>query len=188
MTQAPVKRLYTFDEYLNYDDRTDKHYELVNGELVEMPPPWDQHEAIIGLLFVSFYLEIQCLGLDWQVRQSGTGVRTTKEKSRLPDVFVMTGEQRRSIKGKSAVLELPPLLTVEVVSPESVKRDYEEKPLEYAHMGISEYWIVDPLEAKVSVLLPGYESYNTTEFRGTERIISHTFPELTLTAEQVLSA
>ena len=31
-------RLMTLEEYLNYDDGTDTIYELVNGELVSMPP------------------------------------------------------------------------------------------------------------------------------------------------------
>lgn len=51
----------------------------------------------------------------------------------------MTEEQRQSIQGKSAVLELPPLLIIEVVSTESVKRDYQKKPLEYAAFSIPEY-------------------------------------------------
>lgn len=46
-----------------------------------------------------------------------------------------------------------PLLVVEVVSPDSVKRDYRHKRSEYAALEIPEYWIVDPLESKVSVLL-----------------------------------
>ncbi|MBE9104567.1 Uma2 family endonuclease [Nostoc cf. edaphicum LEGE 07299] len=35
-TQHPTK-LLTFEEFLAYDDRTDTRYELVDGELVEMP-------------------------------------------------------------------------------------------------------------------------------------------------------
>jgi len=123
----PVERLYTFEEYLTYDDGTDKRYELEDGVLLEMPPASDLHEAIITFLLIRFYLEIQRLGLDWQVRPGGTGVRTSVKKSRLPDLIVMTEEKRQSIQGKSAVLELPPLLIIEVVSAESVKRDYQKK-------------------------------------------------------------
>ncbi len=36
MTQTPIK--LSFEEYLGYDDGTDKRYELVNGELVVLPP------------------------------------------------------------------------------------------------------------------------------------------------------
>jgi Uma2 family endonuclease len=34
-----LPQVMTMDEYLAYDNGTDTHYELVNGELVEMPPP-----------------------------------------------------------------------------------------------------------------------------------------------------
>jgi Uma2 family endonuclease len=30
-------RKLTFDDYLNYDDGTDKPYEFVGGELIEIP-------------------------------------------------------------------------------------------------------------------------------------------------------
>lgn len=78
-------------------------------------------------------------------------------------------------------------MAVEVVSPESVKRDYEQKPAEYAAIKMPEYWIVDPITALVSVLLLVDGNYQTTEFKGSERIISQTFPKLALTAEQVLA-
>jgi Uma2 family endonuclease len=186
-TTKPVERLYSFEEYLTYDDGTDQRYELEDGILLEMPPASDLHEAIITLLLIRFYLEIQRRGLDWQVRPSGTGVRTSVKKSRLPDLIVMTENQRQSIQGKSAVLELPPLLIVEVVSTESVKRDYENKPLEYATLSIPEYWIVDPLKAKVTVCLLDQGCYNQTVFAGNQQICSSTFPELTLTVQQILS-
>ena len=186
MTQTPIK--LSFEEYLTYDDGTENRYDLVDGELVLMPPATGKHEAIITLLLIRFYLEIQRLGLDWQVRPSGTGVRTNRGKSRLTDLCVITAQQKQEIENTSAVLQSPPLLVVEVVSPESVKRDYEQKPAEYAAIQIPEYWIVDPLLNKVSILLLVDGSYQTAEFSGNDRIISQAFPELALTVEQVLSA
>lgn len=188
MTQTSLKHLHTFEEYLTYDDGTENRYELVDGELLLMPPATDQHEAIITFLLIQLYLEIQRLGLNWQVRPSGTGVRTETRTSRLPDLTVMTSEQRRSMQGKSAILQSPPLLAVEVVSPKSVKQDYKQKKAEYQAKEIPEYWIIDPLTNKVSVLLLVDNSYQTTEFTATERIISLAFPELELTAQQVLQA
>lgn len=80
------------------------------------------------------------------------------------------------------------LLAVEVVSPESVKCDYRFKRSEYAALGIPEYWIVDPLEDKITVLLLVEGFYDPNEFIGIEQIVSQTFPELALTTEQVLQA
>lgn len=187
MTTA-LEGLYTFEEYLNYDDGTDIRYELEDGRLLEMPPASDTHEAIIMFLLHNLYREITRVNLDWEVRASGTGVRTTRKKSRLPDLIVMTPEQRKSIKGRSAVLEVPPLLAVEVVSTESVKRDYKEKPQEYAAFKIPEYWVVDPIEQKVTVFTLANNQYKTSVFTGNQAIKSLTLPELTLTVERVLAA
>lgn len=186
MVQIPTKRL-TFEEYLAYDDGTDNRYELVNGELVLMPPPTGQHADIVDLLEDIFKAEIRRLNLDWAVRPGTIGVRTMELKTRFPDLSIITAEQKQAIRLKAAVLESPPLLVVEVVSPESVKRDYRYKRSEYAVLEIPEYWIVDSLEAKVTVLLLVEGLYEETEFKGNQQIISQTFPELALTVEQVLS-
>jgi len=37
-------------------------------------------------------------------------------------------------------------LVVEIVSPDSVERDWRMKYLEYEQAGINEYWVIDPLE------------------------------------------
>ncbi|NES20167.1 MAG: Uma2 family endonuclease, partial [Symploca sp. SIO3E6] len=88
----------------------------------------------------------------------------------------------------------PPQLVVEVVSPyrsqkdENYKRDYIEKRQQYEQRGIPEYWIVDPQAQLVTVLLLVNGRYQATEFSGNQRIVSLTFPELKLTAKQVLEA
>ena len=46
-------------------------------------------------------------------------------------------------------------MVVEIVSPESIARDYREKYNEYEAAGVREYWIVDPLAKKVEVHVLG---------------------------------
>ncbi len=70
-------------------------------------------------------------------------------------------------------------------------RDYIEKLKEYAARGIPEFWRVDPRRAVVAVvaiLSLRSGSYRMAEFRGTDPIVSLAFPNLQLTAEQVLNA
>lgn len=78
-TTSQVEHLYTFEEYLTYDDDTDKRYELEDGILLEMPPASDIHEDIITFLLIYLHQEIQRMNLNWKVRPSGTGVRTTRK-------------------------------------------------------------------------------------------------------------
>ncbi|MDB5391578.1 MAG: hypothetical protein JWM11_7224 [Planctomycetaceae bacterium] len=46
---------------------------------------------------------------------------------------------------KRSHLEGSPDLAIEIVSPDSIARDWREKFLEYEAAGVKEYWIIDPL-------------------------------------------
>ena len=65
--------------------------------------------------------------------------------------------------------------------------DYRAKRTEYAARDIPDYWIVDPIEAKVSVLINSDGWYDVTEFFDSDRIISPNFPELQLTPQTIFS-
>ena len=58
----------------------------------------------------------------------------------------MLNENRQRIQVNS--VEGPADLVVEIVSPESIERDYETKLQEYAVAGVREYWLLDPLKSK----------------------------------------
>ncbi len=88
----------------------------------------------------------------------------------------------------------PPLLVVEVVSPNQEKRDYRYKRTEYAARGIAEYWIVDPLAEplqgriaqKVTVLEWVEGLYEEQVFAGDNKIESSVLGSLDLTVDRVL--
>lgn len=187
MSVTTAERLYSFEEYLAFDNGTDNRYELVDGRLELMNPPTFRHLLIVDFLQDNFKAEIRRLGLPWLCFREA-GIRTGWRKSRLSDLYIVPVEQVRDFLDRSAVAEIPPLLAVEVVSPESVNRDYRYKRSEYAALEIPEYWIVDPMESKVTILLWEEGLYEETVFRGNQNIVSRTFPELTLTVEQVLAA
>jgi len=190
MLQTLTKKTYTFEEYLEYHDDTDRKYELVNGELIPMPTPSGLHADIMVFLFKQLDKEIERLSLDWKVRPGNVGVRTAYNKSRIPDLVIITESQRQELrKVTSAVLQSPPLLAVEIVSPGNAADDYRSKQAEYAVREIPEYWIVDPIKAKVSVLQLVDGLYETAEFTESQAAIkSATFPELALTVEEILTA
>lgn len=84
----------------------------------------------------------------------------------------------------------PPLLIIEVVSPgqETADRDYRYKRSEYAARGVAEYWIVDPIISVVTVLTLENGLYEEQAFQKEDRLQSKTFPQLSLTAVQILTA
>ena len=187
MTLATTEHLYSFEEYLAFDDGTDNRYELVDGRLERIDFSTFRHLLIAKFTEQIFDAEIRRLGLPWLCFREA-GIRTGWRKSRLSDLYIVPVEQVRDFLDRSAVAEIPPLLAVEIVSPESVNRDYRYKRSEYAALEIPEYWIVDPMESKVTVLLWEEGLYEETVFMGNQNIVSRTFPELSLTVEQVLAA
>lgn len=186
MVTIPVTSI-TFDEYLTYDDGTGFHYELVDGRLELMNPPTIEHFLITKFLEQLLDTEIKRLNLPWLCFRE-TGVRTGRNKSRLTDLSVVTLEQAKELMNVSAVFQSPPLLIVEVVSPDSVKRDYRYKRSEYAALEVPEYWIVDPLTAKIKVLLLEEGFYEETVFTDNQQIVSQTFPELAIAVDLVFNS
>ncbi|MBD2679313.1 MULTISPECIES: Uma2 family endonuclease [Nostoc] len=185
-----VKRL-TLEEYLVYDDGTDTRYELVDGELVEMPPESDRNN-LISLYLLSQFLKFVPIQL---IRHKDTElvVIGNRTRVRLPDLMILTQELLEAIAGGRATItpDMPsPTMVVEVVSPGKVNedRDYRYKRSEYAARGIPEYWIVDAQKAKITLLTLVDGLYEETVFQGTEIIQSATFPLLNLTADQILAA
>ena len=54
---------------------------------------------------------------------------------------------------KSGYVDGPPDLAVEIISPESVVRDYEDKRRRYEAAGVGEYWIIDADEKRATFLV-----------------------------------
>ena len=117
-------------------------------------------------------------------------VNSGKVGVRVPDLVMYSEELVTVMEGARRSLILmdmpPPLLVVEVVSPNQASRDYRYKRSEYGARGIAEYWIVDPIAQKVTVLEWVEGFYDERIYEGDNAIASSIFPELTLTASQVL--
>jgi len=189
-TTTNVKKL-TLEEYLAYDDGTDTKYELVDGELVEMPPETHRNNLISLYLLSEFlkFIPIQLISH----KDTELVVMGNRTRVRLPDLMILTQELLAALAGKRATItpDMPsPIMVVEVVSPGKVNndRDYRYKRSEYAARGIPEYWIVDADQAKVTLLTLVDGLYEEAIFQGTDLITSVTFPGLNLTAVQVLTA
>lgn len=192
LTLSTDQRL-TLADYLAYSDGTDTPYELVQGELVPMPLGTGLHGDISDFLNTTFQTEIAQLNHPWVSRQMVIGLQSPRgyrwDTCRIPDVMVLPKEQWQTLRQKEAIItagQNPPLLVVEVVSVSTKITDYRHKRAEYNVLEIPEYWIVDPLEAKITILSLVEGLYDAQEFRGDQVLQSPTFPELILTPNEVL--
>ena len=79
-------------------------------------------------------------------------------------------------------------LTTGPESSDNDQRDYVQKPTEYADRGIAEFWQIDPIRKWVKVGSLSDGEYQFATYQGDSAIVSTVFPDLDLTAAQVLGA
>lgn len=194
------KQDLTFEQFLaQYPD--DGRYELVNGEIVKILAT-RQHDDIADFLNKRFDREVDRLSLNYKVSgriMIATLTKNGKEQGRFPDVSVVSLDIWRANRSAYSALREPLQLAVEVVST-NWEDDYIDKLDEYQRLGIREYWIVDYLaigsrdylgNPKIPTVfvyqLDENGVYQVTAYRGNDRIVSATFPELELTVEDILN-
>ena len=201
MIQA-LPKITTFQEFIDWlPENSDVRYELHRGNIVEMAQPVGEHEEIKGFLNVEISFEIKRLGLSYGIPNQVIVRPDDKDSGYFPDVLVMNRAnlpnesrwKKESILSSGASIPL----VIEVVST-NWRDDYYSKFADYEEMGILEYWIVDyaalggrnfignPKQPTISVCNLVDEEYQITKFQNSDRLISQTFPDLNLTANQVL--
>ena len=122
-------------EYLSTSfDSTDREY--VRGEIVERSMPDYVHGRMQAKLLVRF------AELEASHRLFGcseTRMRLAPDLYRIPDVavFAVTEPEER-------VPSLPPLVAIEIVSPDDRYSEMLEKLAEYQQWGVANIWVVDP--------------------------------------------
>jgi Uma2 family endonuclease len=183
-------RFETFEEYLVYEDNSEKLYELFNGELIEVPPESGFNVQIANRLFLTFAL---MLGRDL-VRGHGLELEVRGEpKNRYPDLTIIREEHIQQLSKRNAIrLNMaPPLLVIEIVSPGEIQRDrdYIAKRVQYQDCCIPEYWIVDPQTQTILVLELINSVYTTVgNFSNVDLVRSPTFGQLKLRILDILNA
>ncbi|MBD2168832.1 Uma2 family endonuclease [Calothrix membranacea FACHB-236] len=210
---AAVTQPLTFEEFLAWDDGSDREFELLDGIPVPLSEPNANHEDLIQRLCA--YLENYCQenNLPYVSRQSKqVRLKTAppeKEKSRKADIVIFARDewQRMKTLSSSAAAYIPPPGIIEVVS-NNWKDDYLTKLAEYVgrspsrrvDLGVLEYIIVDyaafggirfigsPKQPTITIYqLEDGEYLPPKVFQGNNRIDSRLFPNIPLTAEQIFA-
>jgi len=196
MTQAKVK-FANFAEYLAWSNDPEHamagQFELVDGELVEVPPESGFNRTIANRLFFLLVVTgVVALELvhPGQCEIQVPVLQSKDPANRYPDLVILQPQHiPLTQKRLTITLEMPPpQLVAEVVSPgkQNRQRDLIRKRDQYAARGIPEYWLVDPEAQAVTVLQLQNGSYGEVGvFQGNQPIASPALPELHLTADQL---
>jgi Uma2 family endonuclease len=148
MSSVARKKPFTFADFCVLV-KDDQKADLIDG-VIYMASPDNTDAAELSLLLarlIADFVEAKELG---KVYVSRVAYRLDDLNAPEPDIgFVRTARLGAVRRG---AVEGPPDLAVEVVSPESVTRDYEKKRGLYEAAGVREYWIVDEIKQKVTLL------------------------------------
>ncbi len=183
-----AQRFVSFEDYLAFDDGSDRLCELFNGELIPVPPESGRNVQIANRLFFQFALLV---GTD-RVRGQGLELEVRGEpRNRFPDLTVILPEHIEQLQQRNTLrLQMaPPALVVEVVSPGELQRsrDYIAKRQQYEDRGVPEYWILDPEEGCLTLCVLADGRYGDRQLRA-GRLESPSFPAFNLTIAQILVA
>ena len=122
--------------------------ELIRGRLIMSPSPSSLHQIVI--LRLARILERAEEAADGLMLISPMDVILSEDTILQPDLLYIAKERRGIVKRR---VEGSPDLVVEILSPDSGRRDKTEKLDLYAKYGVAEYWIVDPTSQVIEFLL-----------------------------------
>ncbi|NEU73907.1 Uma2 family endonuclease [Hassallia byssoidea VB512170] len=217
MTQA-IPKLVTHEEFMGWYPNNGVQYELHNGIIVEMAPPTGDHEKVVGFLIRKLTIEYDRLNLLYTIPKTAFVKTPGVESTYSPDILLLNLDNLENEplwRKQSTVTQAASVpLVVEVVSTAVAttegtsatrcltnwRDDYYDKFGDYEEMGIPEFWIADyaalggkkfigdPKQPTFSVCQLVEDEYQVTKFTGNDLIISPTFHNLKLTAQQVFDS
>jgi len=144
MPQAqPAQGEWTVEEMWRLPEDGNR-YEVIDGVLYVTPPPSDDHQDTVGVLFARLRQYLGRYAVGW-VRMAPADVRFGHKRGVQPDVYVAPLVKGRRPHGWQEITHL--LLAIEVLSPATAARDRGVKRRLYQQHS-DEYWIVD-LDARL---------------------------------------
>lgn len=128
------EELWTVREYLRTSWSPDR--EFVDGRIEERNLGEKEHSILQGYLTFLFNLKRD----EWGVKVFPELRTQTKARNfRVPDVLVV----RAGEKFERYVTQ-PPLIAIEILSPEDSMTAMQAKAAEYRQFGVEHIWIIDP--------------------------------------------
>lgn len=145
MSTAAAPRVITPEEFYRMGDAA-RGYELVNGEMKELGMS-AQSCRVGGQIYVQFEIYARGKHPGWAFPPE-TGYRCFAEDRglvRKPDAsFITLNRMTREQYEEEGYIEIVPDLVAEVISPNDLAGDVEEKLAEWLGAGVKVVWIIYP--------------------------------------------
>ena len=159
-----AKRTMTIQQLEDLNE-SESRFELLRGELVEMPPAGFEHGDIALAIGTELRLFARRTGLGRAAgAETGYVLSENPDVMLAPDASFVLQNRLPPREERGRFLRLAPDLVVEVVSPHDSASYVQRKVIEYLNFGVRLVWIVDPEGQTVTV----YDDADGVRFLGIE--------------------
>ena len=148
--QQRVYDVDSFWEYVHRPENADKHLELINGEIIEMPVPGEEHGFLAGEIYHHFRLFDPERRLGVPTVESGYYTLDDRYTVLAPDAAFRLRERADEPLNKRWAAVMPDI-AVEVKSPSNTLAELRRKAAIYLQHGTQLVWIVIPDRKGVEV-------------------------------------
>lgn len=140
-----------FDAFLALPENADRRFELILGEIVEVPSnPLSSEIAGEFAFYIRLFMREN--GIAGHVTGEAGGYRVMGERY-APDVAFISAEKQAVLPYEDQYNPIPPDLVVEIISPSDNLRKLRVKLSNYLAAGVT-VWLCDPVEPQVEVHHP----------------------------------
>ena len=138
------EKLVTYEDLENIPEG----FEVVEGRLKELAPVGGEH----GFLEAEVAFKIKELEKEGYVLVGEVGLVISKDPLtvRAADIVYISKKKLKSLP--KGMLEVPPDLVVEIISPSNTFEEIEEKVADYMRFGVGRILLVDPNAKKVTLI------------------------------------
>lgn len=156
-TTRPTAGLMTaeeFYEFVHRPENADRHFELDEGKVIELPPPRVPHGFYAQNLGALLWLYARTRKRGYVCSESGVVIGRGPDTVRGPDIMYFDDEKSAAEIAATKYAEDPPSLAVEVLSPTDRPGRVSRKIAQYLRAGVRVVWAVDPEVPEVAVYRP----------------------------------
>ena len=177
-------KIYTVEEYIQHELKSQVRSEFINGQLFEMAGEKDVNNEIAGNLYILLSTLLKSFG--YFIYNHDVKVKIFEEdKYYYPDVFVTKELKTESNK----YIKSEPELIVEVVSETSQITDYVDKYIAYTKIPSLQYYLI--IEPEIFLITCYKRSENgewiTSKFTRPEDIVKLDLLDVSFQLKQVYS-
>lgn len=149
-----TRRTTSIEEFMKLlAEYPDRQWELIDGEIIEMPPAYLIHTYIVARFHLMLETMLSAIAY---VFPDGAGYQLGEQTLVVPDASVVLKQRLPKLPNK--YIHFGPDIAVEVVSESNTPRQLHHKVEVYLQHGSQYVWLVYPDEQIVEVYTPSQDS------------------------------